>query len=39
MDNKLIENQRKFKEEYSIGYTTKILENMSIANKLYSYII
>ena len=37
MDNKLIENQRKFKEEYSIGYTTKILENIITKFNLYDF--
>ncbi|MDO4535435.1 MAG: hypothetical protein Q4B63_06445 [Clostridium perfringens] len=35
MDNKLIENEKKFKEEYYIGYTTKILENIIVKFNLH----
>lgn len=37
MDNKLIENRKKFEEEYSIGYTTKILENIITKFNLYDF--
>lgn len=37
MDNKLLENEKRFKEEYYIGYTTKILENIIVKFNLYDF--